>query len=272
MHPDGLADAFDVELAEVVEVEVAGHELGGLLGEIRPTRLRQGLHPLRQPHRMANRGVFDAQVLADRTHHDLARVDAHPHREAQPVAAAHLGGIGGKLTLQRERRPAGALCVILVGERSAEERHDPIAGELVNRALEAVNTITEDREEPLHDPPPDLRVGPLGQVHRADHVREQHRDLLTLPIQIGPRTTDPLREMLRGIRARIALGRRPRRRVRPLSPTRPRTLAAQRVPARIAELLPFRIRNAAAWTRKRHGQRRSAPATEAGFRGILMTT
>jgi len=89
---------------------------------------------------------------------------------------------GRELALQRERRPIRALRVILMRERSAEQRHDPIAGELIDSALEAMNTIAEDREEAIHDRPPKLRVGPLSEIHRAHHISEQHRDLLALPI------------------------------------------------------------------------------------------
>ena len=72
--------------------------------------------------------------------------------------------------------------MVLVRERGAEQGHDPIAGELVHGSLETVNAVTEDREEAIHDRPPQLGVRALGEVHRADHVREQHRDLLSLAI------------------------------------------------------------------------------------------
>src|SRR5438105_3672113 len=87
---NGLADAFDVELAEVVEIEIAGNEVCCVLREVRLARLGEGLHPLRQADRVADGGVFQAQIVADLPHDHLARVDADPYREVQPVAAAHL--------------------------------------------------------------------------------------------------------------------------------------------------------------------------------------
>ena len=169
---------------------------------------------------MADRRVFDAQVLADLSDDHLARVDPHPHRETQPLRSADLDRVGGELALQRERRPARALRVVLVRDRRAEQRHDAVAGELVHRALEAVNAVAEDREEAIHDRPPQLRVGLLGQIHRADHVGEQDRDLLALTIEIGPRVTDLVGQVLGGVGARVTLCRR--------LPSRPRLRSARR--------------------------------------------
>jgi hypothetical protein len=41
--------------------------------------------------------------------------------------------------------------MVLVRDWRAEQRHDPIAGVLINRAFEAVDSLGEDREEPIHD-------------------------------------------------------------------------------------------------------------------------
>ena len=87
--------------------------------------------------------------------------------------------------LQVKRRVAGAPGVVLVRDRGPEDGHDAIAGELVDGTLEAVHALTEDREVAVHDPPPLLGVALLGQLHRADHVGEQHRHLLALALQRG---------------------------------------------------------------------------------------
>ena len=80
-----------------------------------------------------------AEVLADRAHDHLAGVEAHADREAEPLLAAELRRVGGELLLLVKRRVAGALGVVLVGDRGAEQGHDAVAGELVDRALEAVD-------------------------------------------------------------------------------------------------------------------------------------
>ena len=77
--------------------------------------------------------------------------------------------------------------MVLVRDRRAEQRHDPVAGVLVDRALEAVNALGEDREEAIHDPVPLLGIDLLGELHRALHVGEEHRHLLPLAFEGGLR-------------------------------------------------------------------------------------
>jgi hypothetical protein len=49
-----------------------------------------------------------------------------------------------ELILQLQGRVASAPRVILVGDWSAEEGHDPVTGVLVDRPFESVNTFAED--------------------------------------------------------------------------------------------------------------------------------
>ena len=72
--------------------------------------------------------------------------------------------------------------MVLMGDRGAEQGHDPVAGELVDGALEALDRVGEDREEALHDLAPLLGIVLLGEVHRALDVGEQHGDLLALGV------------------------------------------------------------------------------------------
>jgi hypothetical protein len=179
-----------------------------VLAEIGLAGLGELLHALREADGVAERGVLHAEVLADRPHHHLAGVEAHADREAEPLRAAELRRVGGELVLEMERRVAGAPGVVLVGDRRPEQRHDAVARELVDRALEAVDALAEDREEAVHDPPPLLRVAALGELHRAHHVGEQHRHLLALPFQGAAAGTDLLGEVLRGAGARVGCGNR----------------------------------------------------------------
>ena len=73
--------------------------------------------------------------------------------------------------------------MILVRDRRAEERHDAVAGVLVDGALEAVHAVREDLEESLEDRVPLLGSDLLGELHRALHVGEQHRHLLALAFE-----------------------------------------------------------------------------------------
>jgi hypothetical protein len=66
-----------------------------------------------------------------------------------------------------------------------------------------VDALGEDREEAIHDLVPFLRIYLLGEIHRALHVGEKHRDLLALALDSGARREDLLGEVLRGVGAGI---------------------------------------------------------------------
>jgi hypothetical protein len=67
---------------------------------------------------------------------------------------------------------AGALRVVLVGDRGSEEGHDAIAGELVDRTLEAIHPLAHQREHAFHDAAPCLSIHALPELHRALDVGE----------------------------------------------------------------------------------------------------
>ena len=147
------------------------------------------------------------------------------------MLALHLAGVGGERVAELERRVAGALRMILVSDRRAEQRHDAVAGKLVDETLEVLDTLGEDVEEALHDLRPRLGVHLLGELHRALHVREQHGDLLALAFEGAARGEDLLGEMLGRV------GRRRSRRCR-------RRTGRQRDAAAAAELLAGLVRGA----------------------------
>jgi hypothetical protein len=69
--------------------------------------------------------------------------------------------------LHPERGVAGADRVILVGERCAEERHDPVTHDLVYRALVAVDGLHHPLEHGIEDPPGILGIAVAEQLHRT---------------------------------------------------------------------------------------------------------
>ena len=89
--------------------------------------------------------------------------------------------------------------MILVRDRRAEQRHDAVAGVLVDDALEAMHAVGEDLEEAVHDRAPLLRIELLGQLHRALHVGEQHGDLLALAFEGGLRLVRIFSARWRGV-------------------------------------------------------------------------
>jgi hypothetical protein len=99
-----------------------------------------------------------------------------------------------------ERGVAGALRVVLVRDRRAEEGHDAVAGVLVHRPLEAVHAVGEDLEEAVEDLVPLFRVELLCKIHRALHVGEQHGHLLALAFDGGARGQNLIGQMLGSVR------------------------------------------------------------------------
>src|SRR5262249_4137412 len=125
-HAHGNARTLQTLFPTVVEVEEALREAHGLFGHRDAAGWRQLLHAGGEPHDVALRGVVHAQVVPDPAHDDLAGVQAHPHRELEPPLAPHVFGERAKLARQIQGGGAGALGVILVGDRGAEERHDAV--------------------------------------------------------------------------------------------------------------------------------------------------
>ena len=148
-------------------------------------RLGERFHALRQADRVSLRRVVHAQIVADLADHHLARVEAHATRERRRRAGRAPRRRSAQLVAQMQRRVAGALRVVLVRDRRAEQRHDAVAGELVDRALEAMHAVGEDREEAIEDLVPLFGIELLGELHRALHVGEQHGDLLAFAFEGG---------------------------------------------------------------------------------------
>src|SRR5579862_4781402 len=129
---------------------------------------------------MSLRRIVGALRIADRAHDDLARVEAHPHGKGEAARAANLFAEDAQPIAQVEGGLTGALGVIFVRERDAEQRHDAIAGVLIDRPLEPVHALIEDLKEPIQHPMPLLGADLLGELHRIADVDEQDRDLLAL--------------------------------------------------------------------------------------------
>ena len=80
----------------------------------------------------------------------------------------------------RERRADGALGVVLVRDRRAEDGHHRVADELLDRAAEALELGAQARVVGPQERPDVLWVELLGARREADEVGEEHRDDLAL--------------------------------------------------------------------------------------------
>src|SRR5215469_8002182 len=89
--------------------------------------------------------------------------------------------------------------MILVGQWSSEERHDPVPRQLVDRALVAMDRLHHMLEERVQELPGLLGATVRQQLHRSLRVGEQDRDLLPFALKRGLRRQDALRQMVGGV-------------------------------------------------------------------------
>jgi hypothetical protein len=139
------------------------------------------------------------QVAADGANHHLARVEAHPDLDRHSVTAKHLLRVALHRLLHPQGRVARPHRVILVGKRRPEQRHDPVAHDLVDGALVPVDRLHHPLEDRVEELPRVLGVTVGEQLHRALQIGEQHGDLLALALQRALRRKDLLREVLGGV-------------------------------------------------------------------------
>ena len=118
------------------------------------------------------------------------------------VPPAHLLGVvvGGDLHV--ERGVASPDRVVLVGHRRPEQRHDPVAHDLVHRALVAVDGLHRRLEHRTEELLGLFGVAVGQELHRPLQVGEEDRHLLALALERGLRGQNLLREMLGSVRPR----------------------------------------------------------------------
>ena len=151
---------------------------------------------------LAHRGVVHVQIGADRAHDHLARVQAHADADRDAVLPSHALGVPLHRLLHPERRIARAHRVVLVRQGRAEERHDPVAHDLVHGALVAVDGLHHVLEHGVEELARLLGIAVGEQLHRALEVGEEDGDLLALAFERGLGGEDLLGEVLGGVGVR----------------------------------------------------------------------
>ncbi len=178
------------------------------------------LHARAQVCRFPHRRVVQAKIVAHRANHYCAGVEADPNLDGHSVLTPQIGVVLLHRLQHRQRRVAGARGVVLVGEGSAEQRHDPVAHEACHRTLETVYRIHHDLQDGAQEVVRFLRVPVSDQLRGATYVCKQHSDLLPLILKRGPGGKNALCQMFRGMTVRgrytqrgwkIAFGDLPRR-------------------------------------------------------------
>src|SRR5215510_13394624 len=85
--------------------------------------------------------------------------------------------------------------MVFMGDGGAEQRHDAVAHDLVDRPLVAVHRCHHAFQHGIEELPGLLGITVSQQFHRALQVRKQHRDLLALAFQGTAGEQDLLREI-----------------------------------------------------------------------------
>ena len=109
------------------------------------------LHPRGQMRRLPDGGVVHVEIAADGAHDDLAGVQPHADLDHGRLKPPYVLRVPLHTLLHPQRGVARAHGVILVGQRRAEQRHDPVAHDLVHGALVAVDRLHHQLEDRIED-------------------------------------------------------------------------------------------------------------------------
>ena len=182
---DLLGLALELDLAQVLDVELAGQQPMGALGDEDRPRLGGSLHAGRHVHRVPQGRVLVAQVGAHIADQHRPRVDAGPDLEVDATSGLQLPGERRHGLDHVERGPHGSLGVVLVRHRGAEEGQHRVALELRDRALVLEDGLRHEVERLVHDLRPVLGVHVLEQCRRADDIDEERGHGLALAAELG---------------------------------------------------------------------------------------
>jgi hypothetical protein len=89
--------------------------------------------------------------------------------------------------------------MVLVSDGSAEESHDAVAHDLVDRALIAVDRLHHSLDDRVEDLPGFLGITISQELHGALEIGEEDRDLLALALQRGLGGENLVGEVLGGV-------------------------------------------------------------------------
>ena len=169
---DRLRLALQLERLERLDEHRVAHEPVGRLADQDLARAGGGLEALGDDDGVAgDERVASRRIAGD----DLARVDAGPRPELDPVLRAQL------LVQRGERLPHlagganGPQRVVLVHDRDPERGHDRVADELLDRAPVVLEHAADLDEVARDHAPVRLRVEALAERRRVDDVGEDDR-------------------------------------------------------------------------------------------------
>ncbi len=178
---NGLCLALQLERLELAVVDDI---LGGGVrarADDHATGFRGGLQPAGGVDRVAGEHAVAGTGGALEVDEHLAGLHPDPHLERRPALGGEAPVELGEHRLQLERRPHGALGVVLVRLRHAEHRQHGIAHELLEEPAVAFDLARQPVERRPDERLDDLGVLALGEFGGADQVGEQRGRELALP-------------------------------------------------------------------------------------------
>ena len=89
--------------------------------------------------------------------------------------------------------------MIFMRQRRTEERHDPVAHDLIHCSLITMHSFHHVFEHWIKQFARFFRIAVGEQLHRSFHVSEQYRDLLTLAFESALGSENLFGEMFRGV-------------------------------------------------------------------------
>jgi len=154
---------------------------------------------------LSNRRVIHVQIGPDGPDDHLAGVEPHADLDGHALRAEDIFRVLRDCLLHPQCRVTRPYGVVFVGERRAEQRHDPVPHDLVHRALVAVDGLHHAFEHWVEELARFFWIAIGQQLHGALEVGEEDGDLLALAFQGSLGREDLLCEML----GCVGLWRRP---------------------------------------------------------------
>src|SRR5262249_37655433 len=126
----------------------------------------------------------------------LARVDSYSDLHKCADARSYIISISLHCVLHSQRGIACAHRVVLVGDGGAEEGHNTVPANLVDRTFVMVNRLHHSHDDRVEDLAGLLKIAVREQLHGTLEVGEKNRDLLALTLERALRGENPFREVL----------------------------------------------------------------------------
>jgi hypothetical protein len=176
VRADGRALALHLDPAEVLEIENRRYQSLRILGDLNRAGVGSLFHARGEVHGVAHGRVFHDALRTDVSRHHGTRVDADANREVEAVLLFDLRRERLDLVQDLECSKNGPLRIVLVRDRSAEERQNGVAHEAGDGALVALDGAREDRERAVHDFAPIFGIQLFGERGRSDDVAKERGD------------------------------------------------------------------------------------------------